>query len=146
MYALFDDERKMLLTTAGMLIAGALAVLPLTFPPRWVVAHAHPLPDAGQVTVSAPSDGIPFPQINVERDPFVPLVSDAAFGRAAGGAVVIRAVVVGDDPRALVERKGEVRVLAIGDAVGTQRIVAIDALGIILGDGTRLTVEKELRP
>jgi hypothetical protein len=53
---------------------------------------------------------------------------------------VVRAVVLGNPARALVEEGGSVRVLGIGDRVGGSTVEAITADGITLSDGTRLTI------
>jgi hypothetical protein len=52
----------------------------------------------------------------------------------------VRAVVLGNPARALVEEGGSVRVLGIGDRVGGSTVEAITADGITLSDGTRLTI------
>jgi len=56
-------------------------------------------------------------------------------------APVVRAIVMGDPARALVEEGGGVRVLGVGDRVGELSVVAITADGITLSDGTRLRLE-----
>jgi len=50
----------------------------------------------------------------------------------------VRAVVLGDPARALVEENGSVRVLGIGDRIGDLRVIAIGSGGIALSDGTHL--------
>jgi hypothetical protein len=52
------------------------------------------------------------------------------------GGVAVRAVIVGERTRALVDFGGSVRVLAAGDAVGDRKVIAITAAGVRLSDGT----------
>jgi hypothetical protein len=57
---------------------------------------------------------------------------------APAGTVVVRAIVVGDSARALVDVGGAVGVLGVGDAIGDQKIRAITSSGITLSDGTTI--------
>ncbi len=59
----------------------------------------------------------------------------------AGGPAIapsVRAVVLGNPARALVEENGSVRVLGIGDRIGDLRVIAITSGGIALSDGSHL--------
>jgi len=62
--------------------------------------------------------------------------------RGPGSVAVVRAVVLGDSPRALVDIDGSVHVVGIGDAVGDAAVVRIDAHGVALSDGSRLPMER----
>ena len=52
--------------------------------------------------------------------------------------VVVRAVVVGPHPSALVDDGGTTHLLTVGDPVAGSSVVAIDAGGVVLGDRRRL--------
>jgi hypothetical protein len=150
MFALFDDERRTLLQISGLMCAGACAVLPLTMPPQSFAAQASVEARAPLAAVPSLPAAIAFPPLDLARDPFVPDgdPQEAALGAVAAGAVAgdggasLRAIVLGDDPRALLETTGDVRVLGIGDSLGDDRIVSIDASGVGLSSGKRLTLAK----
>jgi hypothetical protein len=55
----------------------------------------------------------------------------------------VRAVVSGAQPHALLEVAGVVRVVSVGDVVGTARVAAIDVDAVLLSDGTRLMLSVE---
>ncbi len=162
MFALYDSQRATLLRVAVMLTIGACATLPLTLPPSSVYANADSLaPTAGNLAVPQVPGRMQYPEIVIARDPFVadagvlarngvrpPLVaSDSApNGQAATnderGAFlpVVRAVVSGDQPRALVEMNGSVQVLGIGDKLGADTVMSIDPSGIELSSGIRVGI------
>lgn len=56
---------------------------------------------------------------------------------------VVRAIVLGDPPRALVEAGGTVRVLGIGDRLGDLTVVGIAAGRVTLSDGAALILGGE---
>ena len=60
-------------------------------------------------------------------------------------APILRAVILGSPPRALVEEDGTVRVLAAGDRIGDLRVTAIGAQGVTLSDGTHLLLRDAQR-
>lgn len=68
------------------------------------------------------------------------LESKVAAPLPAGSGVdlVVRAIVLGDPPRALVEVAGTVRVVGIGDRLGEQTVVGITAGRVSLSDGSAL--------
>jgi hypothetical protein len=65
----------------------------------------------------------------------------APLNGASPSAPIVRAIVLGDPARALVEVGGTVRVLGIGDRIGELAVAGITADGITLSDGTRLTLD-----
>lgn len=54
---------------------------------------------------------------------------------------VVRAIVLGDPPRALVEAGGMVRVLGVGDRLGDLTVVGITAGRVTLSDGSALILD-----
>jgi hypothetical protein len=150
MFALYDDERAFLARLSGFLIAGAAAVLPFTLPPQSVVASASAIRPARPLAVPAVPRGLAFPAVDLTRDPFV---ADASFATlAAGGrsgtdgSGTVRAVVLGDHSRALVEIGGVVRVFGAGDAIGSDRILSIDDAGVTMKSGRRLNLVRVPQP
>jgi hypothetical protein len=145
MFALYDDQRQLLIRVGIMLAVGAAAVLPFTIAPTSLDASAEILRAAPPISSPTVTGRMEFPMISVNRDPFVP---DAGIigrdlpqiGAAAATQPVLRAVVSGEQPRALVEVDGSVRVLAIGDKIGADVISAIDAAGVTLSSGVRLVL------
>lgn len=59
------------------------------------------------------------------------------------GLPIVRAVVIGQSARALVEANASVEVMQVGDALGTSTISAIDASGVTLASGTHLPLAKD---
>lgn len=150
MFALYDDERALLARLSGFLIAGAAAILPFTLPPQSVVASASAIRPASALNVPAVPSGLAFPSVDLTRDPFV---ADASFEALAvddrngpEGAGTVRAVVLGDHSRALVEIAGVVRVFGLGDAIGSDRILSIDDAGITMKSGRRLNLVRVPQP
>lgn len=150
MFALYDDERAFLARLSGFLIAGAAAVAPFTLPPQSVVASANAIRPARALGVPAVPRGLAFPTVDLTRDPFV---ADASFealavdGRGGpDGTETVRAVVLGNHSRALVEVAGVVRVFGVGDAVGSDRILAIDDAGVTMKSGRRLNLVRVPQP
>ena len=62
----------------------------------------------------------------------------AQLNGASPSAPVVRAIVLGNPARALVEDAGSVRVLGIGDRIGELAVAAKTADGVTISDGTRL--------
>lgn len=143
---LYDDQRPTIARVAVMLIAGAaLTIVPLTAQ-RAYLAGASSLHDVPARAAIAAPERLTFPEYTVTRDPFVPLrIDDAALVDQPSGtspaATHVRAIVLGDPARALVEEGGSVRVVGIGDRVGNAQVLHIDAAAITLSDGTRLPLD-----
>ncbi|MGD0969381.1 MAG: hypothetical protein ABR949_13970 [Candidatus Aquilonibacter sp.] len=147
---LYDDERRTLMRLASMLILGGVAVLPLTTQGSSVAGAAGTTLQTETLRLPIPTR-LTFPGFSASRDPFVPdeevrekldaaiHIPSASLQTSAQGATpVIRAVVLGNPARALVEEDGTVRVLAVGDRIGDLRVTAIAAGGITLSDGTHM--------
>jgi hypothetical protein len=157
--ALYDDDRRSLARLASMLIIGAIGVLPLTTQSSSVAGAADVRARNDQTDLALPPR-LTFPAYSVSRDPFVPEQSiraklDGSVLRVGQGssigvvlppgtlssASIVRAIVLGNPARALVEDGSSVRVLGIGDRIGELVVVAITADGITLSDGTRLMLD-----
>jgi hypothetical protein len=76
----------------------------------------------------------------VRRDPFV-----AEEVRASVRAGVVRAVITGAVPRALLDDGTTTRVVGLGDSVDGLQIVTIDPQGLLLSDGERIELAKSVR-
>jgi hypothetical protein len=92
----------------------------------------------------------PLPQIPAALHALPPNAgaADATFPFATGthtGATVT-AVITGAHPFALVDEGGTTRVLTVGDRLGGESIVAIDANGVRLSGGTLLAVARASEP
>jgi hypothetical protein len=142
---LYDDERCSLMRLAAMLILGGIAVLPLTTQGSSLAGAADAPVHTETATLATPARLV-FPGFSVSRDPFVPTQAVVVSPQNTGSAPVVRAIVLGDPARALVEEDGTVRVLAVGDRVGGLRVAAITARGIWLSDGTRGPLTVARRP
>jgi hypothetical protein len=165
--ALFDDERQLLLRLATMLCCGALVLLPLTGETHGVASAqgTDVMPEPHRFEVPK---ALTFPGVAVMRDPFVadpaalPLSGGVRFN--GGGSdigivlppnagadgilpaptasgIVVRAVVIGSESRALVDSGDGVHVFSIGDRIGNATIVGIDRSGVTLSTGVRLTLQ-----
>ncbi|MBV8151301.1 MAG: hypothetical protein JOY59_07075, partial [Candidatus Eremiobacteraeota bacterium] len=82
---------------------------------------ARPLPEAPAAAVMAPSAKGRRPGV---REP----------------SAALRAVVIGETALALIDDGGRSRGVAVGESVGDQHVVRIDATGVALSDGRRLTL------
>jgi len=90
---------------------------------------------AAEASVTPQSDtgALPFPAIPLDRDPFV-----AEGARAGHVAAVLRGIVSGEQPRALIEIGSGVRVVGVGDRVGDDTVTAIGAGSVQLSGGSTL--------
>jgi hypothetical protein len=106
----------------------------------------------------AATSAIEVPALRLSRDPFVADAGPMPDGPlatlpvlppnrgivgappSAGPAVVVRAVVLGARPMALVEFGQQTIVVKPGDALAASRVAAIDVAGIVLSDGRRMTL------
>ncbi len=148
---LYDTDRRTLMRLATMLIVGGVAVLPLTTQSSSIAVASDAHGQTNDAGLARPAR-LTFPGFALSRDPFVPeqAIREKIEGESgatptgliAGAPVpiapIVRAIVVGDPPRALVEEDGTVRVLAPGDRLGALRITAITAEGLTLSDGSHL--------
>ncbi len=97
--------------------------------------------------------------VNVARDPFVPETTsysqtDPAVpvvgmhvtrGQPIGFTVplnpLVKAIVSGTSPRALIDDGSQVRVIGVGDTIGGERVLAIDRAGVRLQNGKVLALD-----
>ena len=102
--------------------------------------------------------GIPIPRfrrhaihVHITRDPFVP---EPAFVVSPRDVLakdsdhrltnpLLRAIVFGASPRALLEENGRVRIVGLGDAVDNSRVTSILSDSIRLQDGRTIQVNGE---
>lgn len=158
MFALGPSSRRIVTAAALFALVGAVATMPLE------VRSA-----AGEVVAAAPRvlprpAPTAFVAVAPRRDPFVGGTAAAPRSAAAAGPAVaaklppmpvlpalpvvpaiiaaprVTAIVTGARPSALVEEGGLARVVAVGDVLSGDRIVAIDTDGVHLARGTMLTV------
>jgi hypothetical protein len=150
MFALYDAQRATLLRVAVMIIVGACATLPLTISPTSVIANADPItPAVSGATIPQVPGRMQYPDISIARDPFVAdngvlarngVAQTTATTGNTTSLPLVRAIVSGDDPRALVEVNGSVRVLAVGDKLGGDAVASINQSGIELASGIHLGI------
>jgi hypothetical protein len=157
-----DRQRQRLLHIAAMLCALPLFLAPLAGRSAFEAREAHTVlierlkADSNLLQPDSP--------VRVLRDPFVsntaqPIALSESIGAAPRGGVVgmhvtqgtpigiaapaapaVRAIVAGLDPRALVEVRGRVSIVGIGDEIDGSRVVRITANAIVLRNGTSLFV------
>jgi hypothetical protein len=147
LHPLDDRSRRRLLLIAAMACAGPLLLLPLAGRSAFEVADQEAaLAKRFQQPAAHSAGGVS--RLTVARDPFL---ADTGAGSARGpvathiiqGAVV-RAIVTGSPPRALVEEGGHARVVAPGDALSGSRVLRIDGAGVVLQNGTRVKLTEPL--
>lgn len=140
--ALLDDQRHSLRRISLMLCTFAIAALSVTTSIT-SIASARDHTSHG---MSAPTqtETLVYPHTDLRRDPFVPeagyhIAAQGASAAVAGaGSAIVRAVITGAEPRALVELNGSVRVVGIGDRIGTLAVIGITRGGIIVDGGLTL--------
>jgi len=170
--AIYDDERRSLLQLSAALCCCSLLALPLTAAYSYAVS-AHEGVVVATARYRIETGPMTYPAVPLARDPFradpSPAVPAAPSGMAgmrihqgeaiglslppnAGAAedaetavpaFAVKAVVLGADPRALLDVGGSVRVVGIGDIVGTRVIRAIDESGLTLADGTKVPLSEQ---
>jgi hypothetical protein len=167
--ALFDDERRMLTRLATMLCCGAFALLPLTTQTHGIASAEGSALVPALRQPDLPSR-LTFPGIALARDPFVadPTVvltaptaefetnahgigvvlppnagAEGESSPAIASASTVRAVVIGEQSRALVDTGDGVHVFSVGDRLGNATIVRIDRNGLTLSNGARVLLREE---
>jgi hypothetical protein len=104
-------------------------VLPMRDPFGGDPALVSPAP------ASPPARVVPFPILGS-----VPVTAPPAFAQGATGTRVT-ATVTGAHPYAVLEGGGgSARIVTVGDTIGASSVVAIDAEGLHLADGTTISV------
>ena len=140
--ALSDSARRALTLLSMICCSSAIALLPLagesSLQPQPLERSMARIPDGTE----SPSE-LRFPDITVDRDPFVAerravnvSTKEAPAGTAAGP--VVRAIILGARAKALVEDGGVVRVVGVGDPVGTSTVQEISRTAVVLEDGRSL--------
>lgn len=155
MFALYDDQRQNLIRLGITLAVAAAAVLPFTISPTSLTAAADTVQGPTVVGALAMPGRIQFPTVALSRDPFVPdqttLMRGGVANDPSGGAnpnseasmvPIVRAVVTGEEARALIDSAGAVQVLGVGDRLGNETVTAIDATGVSLSSGIRLVLAR----
>lgn len=160
MRAVSDFNRKRLLCMAAALCTTSVALAPLAGRSSFELTRERAL-YAERFSSPALPASTKRAAISRVRDPFVAdAVPIAQGGMPLGGAVlnpvsgmrvvqgastgfplgvpIVRAIVSGDTPHALVEDGGRVRVVGVGDALAGSLVASIDRQGIRLGNGVRL--------
>jgi hypothetical protein len=142
--ALLDGQRRTLLRLGVAASVASLIILPLTDMSPVTASAGMQIADGVKRLPNAPLP-LSFPPIPLDRDPFVadadaqmPLQGDRGRIDEAGTAAVLRAVVTGTEPRALVELGSTVRVVGIGDRLGGATVTAITRTGLLLSSGIEL--------
>jgi hypothetical protein len=94
----------------------------------------------GRTGTPPPLQALAYPKLVVDRDPFVPEGETIAAGGAADSSVpLVRAVVLGDAPKALIETAGRPEFVGIGSIVAGSVVTAITRDGVVLDSGVRLS-------
>ena len=146
--ALLDEQRRSLQRLSFVLCAFAIGTLTIVAPASSSAsAREH---RTLRTAVSSQLEQLDYPAIHLRRDPFVPAVADRPIVRGsmdapASGTTVVRAVVTGAEPRALIESNGSVRVIRIGDRIGSLAVIGIDATGVVMDGGVTLQLDR-VRP
>jgi hypothetical protein len=133
-----SPERRRLFFAAVTLCAVSVTLLPLSGRSAFVPSDMSLKGIRGfRALESLPA--IPQPQMRFERNPFEQPQPAVPTVRAAGKNLVVRALVVGDDPEAIVDDHGVVKIVAIGDTLAGWSVKAIDERGVHLSNGVVLT-------
>jgi hypothetical protein len=61
-------------------------------------------------------------------------------GGSDAGSALVRGIVLGEEPQALIDTGSGVKVFGVGDRIGPDAIRAIDATGVTLSSGVRLRI------
>jgi len=139
--------RRVLAALAMLCFSGAVALTPAE-----VRSHLEPEPHADALPPAAALPPLAF--VVPDGDPFVPRAADDSATPAPAppaaralplaplraAAPIVRAVVTGDHPSALIDDGTATRLVAPGDRVAGASVTAIDATGISLDDGRRIAL------
>jgi len=151
---IFETRRRLLLRWSSTMCAGSLLLLPLTTPAS-PGAEAFALGAFRSKSPAPPLARLIFPAIAIRHNPFVQQVLPADGEadpanvvlppNAALAQPVVRAVVVGSSPHALVEIGGQNAVVGVGSTLEGSVVTEIDSSGLLLDNGQRLPLN-ERRP
>jgi hypothetical protein len=135
------EQRRTLLRYALLACGVSASLLPFATPENVVAQAAGELPIAHRATV-LPSGALAYPHIDVARDPFVPAAAavapDGTQVPVGTGPLLVRAVVLGASPHALIDVAGREQILGIGDALLETTVTGIDERGVHLENGESL--------
>jgi len=147
---LFANQRRTLLRAGAHACAASMLLAALATPYRFE-ATAQGQPHAGRFNIPDVPARLEYPKVAVQRDPFVsnePTPEPDGAGAldalvlppndAVAATPIVRAIVRGDTPRALVDVGGRMETLGIGDVIAGTRVTAIGAQGVVLDDGETL--------
>jgi hypothetical protein len=124
--------------------------LPAALPEQDGLAQA-----ADAVNLASVPQRLRFPEITIRRDPFlatgVATEGGAAVGDRNGGGIVLppnaaastpvlRAVILGSVPKALVEIAGRSAIVGIGSPLADSTVVEISPTSLLLEDGVMLAL------
>ena len=137
MFSRLDDTaRRTLYRCSAILCASSLMLLPLS-----ALSSIEPAGSSSRtVPFRLPSLERASPQraIAVVRDPFVPAVSDSDGAASTAGTEIVRGLLLGERPQAVLEEGGHDRLVGIGSEVAGVAVVAITQSGVVLENGTVL--------
>jgi hypothetical protein len=141
---LYSRQRHTLLRWSAMLCAASVLLSPLTVRPSFRAEAEGERAVAVRALPELPSR-LEFPTIVITHDPFIPSsaaglpLGEAVAGAASGIDVtampIVRAVIVGASPKALVDIGETPQVVGIGSALGGSFVTSISAGGIQLQNG-----------
>jgi len=134
---LYARERRALGQISATLCTGPL-LLGVLLIPKSIQAEAEGFHAPSRIATPRVPDRLAYPTLDVRRDPFLSEI--AAGSPAAAGAAVVRAVVLGASPHALVDEGGAARVVQIGSTLAGATVADINATGVVLDDGRRLPI------
>jgi hypothetical protein len=127
---LYARQRRRLMVIAGSISCGAALLVPLAATSDVPLQSDVPLvakPARDTVALAA----LRYPAVVVRRDPF----DGVAAAQALSGTVIVRAVMLGDVPKALVESGGGPTIVGIGASLAQSTVTSIAQDGIRLADG-----------
>jgi hypothetical protein len=128
--ALCDEERSLVFRWALLIAGAACALAPLNGSSSNTSVR---LRTAGDSLSARYRLSTFHPQgFQVARDPFVPQAADLPAN------AVVRAVLLGETPHALIETGNRTILVGIGDVFAGVRITRIDDGGVLLSDGSRI--------
>ena len=140
--ALHDNQRSTLVRASLMLCIGALCTLPFAQASSSRGSLRQSAELAHSPGLDLPGDS-QQPPLLIGRDPFEASRSAvAASAAAAMSQAIVRAVVLGERPRALVEIGGTTSMFEAGDRLAGSSIVVIDASGVLLANGVSLGLSR----
>lgn len=150
MQPIADIHRRKIVAAAAMTCAIPMVLVPITGRSSFELAAERAVFN-DRFRLPAASGPIHFGTIKIVRDPFV---SEALPGTSRSGTAniaagpgeaavpIIRAIISGSSPRALLEEGGKLRIAGIGDRIGKARIVQIGGSAIQLANGTMLRFDE----